>query len=369
MTFLIVTSVPHVNDGSIRSYLPYVREMNIWIRNAGKVIVLAPCCKDSEGLLLSYEHPEIELVSIPEIDIKNGWNLVRALFLMPLIVYRMLGAMRRADHIHLRCPGNIGLIGCVLQSFFPAKKKTAKYAGNWDPDASRPLTYRLQQKLLSNTRFCRNMTVLAYGNWKGATTNIRPSFTASYREHEIRPFLKAMDMRPFRFVYAGMLVPGKNPLYALRLVEALNRHFPCVLELFGDGPERTSLESYIASKGLGSIAKIRGNQAAGIVASAYQQAHFTLLPSTSEGWPKALAEGMFWGCVPLALPVSCIPEMLANGERGELLELQLDRDVAKIRRLLADTTILETKARNAHAWSTQYTIEAFDNEIQEILTL
>ena len=41
--------------------------------------------------------------------------------------------MQDADHIHLRCPGNIGLLGCFSSNFISKKIKTAKYAGNWDP--------------------------------------------------------------------------------------------------------------------------------------------------------------------------------------------------------------------------------------------
>ena len=59
-----------------------------------------------------------------------------------------------------------------------------------------------------------------------------------------------------------------------------------------------------------------------------------ILPSQSEGWPKAIAEGMFWGCVPIATPVSCVPFMLDYGERGVLLQMNLEQDVQQLKRLL-----------------------------------
>ena len=49
----------------------------------------------------------------------------------------------------------------------------------------------------------------------------------------------------------------------------------------------------------------------------------------SEGWPKVIAEGMFWGCLPIATRVSCVPNMLNNGKRGIILELTLQEDVKK----------------------------------------
>jgi hypothetical protein len=31
---------------------------------------------------------------------------------------------------------------------------------------------------------------------------------------------------------------------------------------------------------------------------------------------KAIAEGMFWGCIPVGTAVSCVPFMLDEGKRG-----------------------------------------------------
>jgi hypothetical protein len=57
---------------------------------------------------------------------------------------KLLGKCTRrcdCDHIHLRCPGNMGLIGCFIQMLFPSKTKTAKYAGNWVPNNLGPISY------------------------------------------------------------------------------------------------------------------------------------------------------------------------------------------------------------------------------------
>ena len=71
--------------------------------------------------------------------------------LLPIVFDRVVVAMKNADHIHWRCPGNMGLIGAIVQILFPKKNKTAKYAGNWDPKAKQPFTYKLQRWILSNT--------------------------------------------------------------------------------------------------------------------------------------------------------------------------------------------------------------------------
>jgi glycosyltransferase involved in cell wall biosynthesis len=92
-----------------------------------------------------------------------------------------------------------------------------------------------------------------------------------------------------------------------------------------------------------------------------------LLPSKSEGWPKAVAEAMFWGCVPVATKVSCVPFMLANGERGVLLDMDLDRDVADMEEILIDEASFFTKSKLAAEWSQKYTTDVFESEIKKIL--
>ena len=103
---------------------------------------------------------------------------------MPFLCYTIFKAMKKADHIHLRCPGNMGLIGSLIQIFFPNTPKTAKYAGNWDPKSKQPLSYVIQKWLLSSTFLTRNIKVLVYGEWEHQSKNITSFFTASYREED-----------------------------------------------------------------------------------------------------------------------------------------------------------------------------------------
>jgi glycosyltransferase involved in cell wall biosynthesis len=87
----------------------------------------------------------------------------------------------------------------------------------------------------------------------------------------------------------------------------------------------------------------------------------------SEGWPKVVAEGMFWGCLPIASKVSCVPNMLANGNRGLLLDMNLEGDANKIITLLQDNNLYQEKVNNAIQWSRQYTLDVFENEIKQLL--
>ena len=370
MKFTIITHTPHLKDhGQFFAYGPYVREMNIWIKNCDRVTVVAPMLPNQPGLIHSpYVCNDLEFKRVPAFDAIGIISKIKSLLKLPYIFYVIFKAMKQADHIHLRCPGNMGLLGCLVQILFPSKSKTAKYAGNWDSKSRQPISYKLQKWILSNTFLTKNMKVLVYGEWPGQSKNIKSFFTATYHESDKTTVTRRSFNEPVRFVFAGTLSLGKGPLYALQLIDKLQRkgielHF----DLYGEGVERQNLETYIFENKLSETVTLHGNQNAETVREALQKAHFLLLPSKSEGWPKVVAEAMFWGCVPIATAVSCVPNMLDYGNRGILLSMNIDSDVDSIDELIQNEPAYFEKAQQAENWSRNYTLDAFETEIKKML--
>ena len=370
MKFVIITHVPHITEwNKYFAYAPYVSEMNVWAKYAEELIVVAPVVKtDRTALDQAYQHQNIKFIPIVGFDILSLKGIFSGVLKTPRISWKIFKAMKNADHIHLRCPGNIGLLGCFLQILFPNTPKTAKYAGNWDPKSKQPWTYKLQQWILSNTFLTRNMQVLIYGDWEDSSKNIKSFFTATYQEVDKNTISKKEIKGRIDFVFVGTLVKGKNPLYAIQLVEFLSKKgYDVHLRLYGEGTERTALEQYVIAHQLEAVIELKGNQSKDIVQKAYQHSHFVVLPSDSEGWPKAIAEGMFWGCVPLGTPVSCVPFMLDQGKRGVLLTMDLEKDAEQIETLLNTPTDFDTRSENASEWSRHYTLDVFEREIRDLL--
>jgi glycosyltransferase involved in cell wall biosynthesis len=372
MKFAIITHVPHVVEGNnYLAYAPYVSEIDLWSKYVKELTVVAPLVKSEKTPVdKAYVHKNIKFIPIERFDILSLKAVLITILKAPIISWQIFKAMQQADHIHLRCPGNIGLLGCLVQVLFPNKPKTAKYAGNWDPNAQQPLSYRLQKWILSNTFLTRNMHVLVYGVWEGSTKNIKPFFTATYSEAEKAP-LDILDLKEkINFVFIGTLVTGKNPLYAIQLVAALaGKGHQVSLDLYGEGIERTTLEKYITVNSLNKIIALKGNQDQETVKKAYQRSHFVLLASKSEGWPKVLAEGMFWGCIPVATAVSCVPLMLDQGNRGVVLQMNLEQDVQELEAIVQNENDFNSKRAKASAWSRKYTLEIFEKEIEKLLKL
>lgn len=370
MKFTIITHVIHKQEqNQYFGYAPYVYEMNIWSKYIEELIIVAPLEETNKSAIdCSYDHNNVKFVVIEQISLLGLFEILNAAVRIPKNIWQIFKAMRQADHIHLRCPGNIGLLGCLVQILFPSKPKTAKYAGNWDPKTKQPWSYRLQKWILNNTFLTRNMQVLVYGEWKNQSKNIVPFFTATYSESDKKKIQEKSLTQTIHFIFVGALVKGKNPLYAIQLIENLfKKGYLVRLDLYGEGIERDFLEGYIVKSKLEKIVELKGNQSKDFVKEAYQNSHFVILPSKSEGWPKAIAEGMFWGCVPIGTAVSCVPVMLDYGERGILLQMDLEEDEQQLEIVLNSKTIFEMKRKKASEWSQKYTLEFFEEEIKIML--
>lgn len=370
MRFLIITHTPHsIRKGKIYAYQPYIREMNIWLKYAGEVEIVAPTIKIPLSKVEdSYIHNKIRFTAIPEINLKSFINILKALLLAPYILFKISKACRKADHIHLRCPGNIGLLGCIVQLFFPKKIKTAKYAGNWDPDSKQPFSYRIQKAILSNSFLTKNIDVLVYGHWPNQTQNIKSFFTASYRTNERRLYGKKNYKDILNFVFIGTLAPGKRPLMALEIIKHLRDiGYKANLDYYGDGILKDKIKSYIEKYKLHNFVSLHGNTKSEEIKLVLKKAHFLVLPSKSEGWPKAVAEAMFFGVIPIVTAVSCLPYMLNYGERGVLISPNINDAVSVLDTLLKDEKKLNQKSAKALEWSQEYTLDYFEDEIRKLM--
>jgi glycosyltransferase involved in cell wall biosynthesis len=370
MKLLIVSTAPFLyKQHGIYAYGPYVNELAIWEKYTDEIAFCCPVWENENGLLVS--KLPFEIVShfkLIDFNLNSFSNSIKAFFYGFHNFFILFKAMLWADHIHLRCPGNVGLLGSIVQILFPNKPKTAKYAGNWDPKSQQPWSYRLQKWIISNPFLSRKMQVLVYGQWEGSSKNIKSFFTATYHEEDKIPLIPKDLNGRINFVFVGTLVIGKNPLYAIQLVQSLSqKKYDVALHLYGEGVERNQLERYISKNNLEKIIFLKGNQNQQTVKKAYQESHFVILPSNSEGWPKAIAEGMFWGCVPVATSVSCVPYILGYGNRGVLLEMYLGKDLHQLKVLLQNQADYDNKQKKGSEWSRIYTLDVFEKEIKNLL--
>ncbi|MDO5970548.1 glycosyltransferase [Flavivirga aquimarina] len=370
MRFLIISHTLHRRLGkSLYAYAPYVREMNLWLKHVDKVEVVAPEAKDSFiNLEIPYDREDIIFNKVPSIAFTSIRSSLNSMIKIPLIFIVILKACNRADHIHLRCPGSIGLIGCLIQIFFPRKTKTVKYAGNWDPNSRQPFSYRIQKSILRSTLLSRNIKVLVYGYWEKQSKNIKSFFTATFKDKDKLEAKERDYNTKLQFLFVGSLVEGKNPFLAIEIIEALrDSGFEVQLKLFGRGVLMNKLNDYVKENNLETIVQIEGSQKLEVIQETLRTAHFLILPSKSEGWPKVIAEAMFFGVIPIATKISCIPYMLDFGKRGLLIGSEVKSATKAIKEDLQDRDKLRRMSLAACKWSQKYTLEAFETEIIKLL--
>ncbi|MFC6787145.1 glycosyltransferase family 4 protein [Halobaculum halobium] len=129
-------------------------------------------------------------------------------------------------------------------------------------------------------------------------------------------------------LYVGRLADGKG-LYDL--LTALNRlHQPSVeLLIAGEGPERAGLEAKAEAHGLPTHFLGYREDVPALMAGA----DVLVLPSYREGTPRVVTEALASGTAVVATNVAGIPEQVADGETGRLIE---PGDVEALSTVLAD---------------------------------
>jgi glycosyltransferase involved in cell wall biosynthesis len=367
--FLVITYTPtlRIND-KFYSYSPYVDEMDTWFKYADEYRILSPASYPTDFLSKPFKSKNIKHYPVPFIAFNSLGMAFKSLLNLPIIFYKLIIAMKWADHIHFRSPGNITLFGSIVQIFFPKKVKSVKYAGNWDPNSNQPKSYRLQQSIFRNTFLSKNIKVLVYGEWPNETRNVVPFMSATYRDDEKIPFVKRDFSVKLKFVFIGAMVIGKRPELTVKIIEGLRKKgVEAELHMFGDGNLIKEIKSYIKEKGLDNYIFVYGNRDKSEVKSCLKDAHFSILPSKSEGWPKAIAEGMFFGAIPISTKISCLPWILGYGNRGILISEELDEAVSLIlNELDKGYEYLNDMANNALIWAQEYTLERLSKEIETI---
>lgn len=372
MKFAIITHAVHkLVHKKIFAYEPYVREMNLWAKHVNEIKIISPVSLDKISKIEeSYVHNRISIVKIPSFNILNFKNKLKSILLIPIILIRIFKTMYWAEHIHLRCPSNIGLLACFLQIFFPNKPKTVKYAGNWDPNSKQPLSYKLQKVIISNTYFTRNCKVLVYGKWKNQTKNIVPFFTASYTKNEVENIPEKKLESVLKFIFVGAFSEGKQPMLSVKTIERLlSQGYDVQLDMFGNGAKFNYVKNYILEKKLSNRIILHGNQSKETVKNAYKKSHFLIFISKSEGWPKVVAEAMFWRCLPISSKVSCVEYMLDYGKRGSTVSPYVNsEEIADIiKYYINNEESYQIKAREGQIWSQKIILDTFEKEIMKFL--
>jgi glycosyltransferase involved in cell wall biosynthesis len=139
-----------------------------------------------------------------------------------------------------------------------------------------------------------------------------------------------------RLVFAGRLVEQKNPLLLIDILDRLRAEEVRLL-VIGEGPLREPMRERAAGLGLLDSIEFRGALPHVDTLNALAGGGILLLPSRWEGLPLVALEAMAIGLPVVAAAVGGVPEIIAHGETGLLVEQPTpEAHAAAVRLLLHD---------------------------------
>ena len=324
MHLLIISHTAHyTQDGKYVGWGPTVKEISWLARAFDQITHLAflhagPAPRNS----LPYEAENIKIITVPPAGGLTLRAKIRVVTQGPRYLKQIINILPKADIIHVRCPGSLGMYGMIASSFVTKKRKWIKYAGNWKAGLNQmALSHIFQREWL---RFGFSQAIVTVnGRWENQPVHVIPFLNPSASINEINCAGEiCADKKlipPYRIVFVGNASRKKGLHSALKIVKELNLNHPgrFIFDVVGDGPEKSSFEEFVDKNKLGDIVIFHGWVSHSQVFEILRPAHFILLPTTSsEGWPKVLSEAMMFGVVPLASEISSIPQIFASAGTG-----------------------------------------------------
>jgi glycosyltransferase involved in cell wall biosynthesis len=187
----------------------------------------------------------------------------------------------------------------------------------------------------------------------------RRYFFPRRREGHVIPVFVAEGDAPFkagyamgsgvRLVAAGRLVAGKNLALLIEAMVLLrDEGIEAKLDIYGDGPERQTLEALVVERGLQDHATLHGYRADW--AEQATAADIFLNLSEVEGFCIVVAEAMLAGLPVIAVDVGGIRDYGLDGENMlKLSAADAEGSRTAILRLMADQSLRERLGRRARA--------------------
>ena len=370
MRLLITSHVIHYSyDGRLYAYGPYAREIDQWADLFAEVEIASPCRNQAPpGDCLAFERRNIRILPQKEAGGETVAAKAGLVASIPGMMWGLARAMRRADAIHVRCPGNLGLIGAVMAPLF-SRRIIAKYAAQWNGGDGEPFSARVQRAILGSRWWKGPVTV--YGEWPGSPRHVISFFTSLLAAEQIEAarVSAARERRGpgLRVLYTGRLSKAKNVDVLLRAVARVRAAgHDVTTRIIGTGPEREVLGLLAAELGIASRVEFTGGMAFERVIDSLGESDVLVLASETEGWPKSIAEGMAFGLACIGSNVGFVPQML-EGRGFAVTPRDEEGLTAALLRVAESPDRLADMRKAAASWAQRYSLEGLREALRALM--
>ena len=325
MRLLIISHTPHyLRDGEIVGWGATVREIDELATLFDSVTHIAPLYPEAApASAMAYRSSCVRLRAVAPAGGERFRDKLSIALRYPGYARAILQERRAADVIHVRAPANISLLALVMLAVLRRPKiRWAKYAGDWSGGLGEPWAYRFQRWWLA--RGFHRGVVTVNGRWQKQPAHVHSFLNPCLTETELGKGAEASRRKklcqPVQLLFVGRLESAKGAGICLDILAHLERAgIAAHLDLVGDGEERPQFEQQAQDLRVAPRVRFHGGLPRDALGRFYELAHFILLPSDSEGWPKVLSEAMAYGAVPIASAVGSIPEYLADFSTGSAI--------------------------------------------------
>lgn len=309
------------------------------------------------------------LTALPE---PTGVGMVRKLRFVPWLAgqsWRIWKAARRADAIHAPIPGDVGSVGIGI-ALLRRQPLYVRHCGNWE--RRRTVSERLWRIGMERMAGGNNV-MLATGGGSDLPSprfpEVRWIFSSSLTDAEIADLgcsRAAPIGRPIRLVVVGRLEHGKGQDLALRTVaELVRRGVDVRLDIVGGGSRAREYLDLASSLELGDRVRFHGAVPRHEVSRLLGEQDLLLLPSKSEGFPKAVLEALACGLPVITSNVSVLPSLVEGC--GAIVALDPVHIADAVDSLIEDPSHYAECSRRAAARACSYSLERWSAEIGEHL--
>ncbi|MGB1308704.1 MAG: glycosyltransferase [Oceanihabitans sp.] len=370
MKLAIISHTEHfkTSNGTIVGWSSTVNEINHLLDIFDEIYHVAMLhAAEAPPSCLAYASSKIKFVPLKPLGGHTFQSKLHTVIQAPNVIHTVRATLKKVDCFQFRAPTGIGVFLIPYLSLFSKKKGWFKYAGNWNQEKP-PIGYGIQRYLLKNQK--RKVTI--NGAWQNQPKHLltfeNPCLTiADIEEGHQLVFQKSIAGK-LQFCFVGRLEKSKGVqriLEAFKLLSSAEKSRIEMLHFIGDGKEREHFESF--AKDIGVPTTFHGYLSRVSVIKIYKACQGFLLPSSSEGFPKVIAEAMNFGCIPIVSNVSAIAQYIIPYKTGFIISpihsKNVSLQVSKVLQL--DDDKYRSILKNQRDMVKRFTFKYYNQRIQE----
>lgn len=371
-TLLVVSDTAMIEtDGEILVFDPVLREMRVIEDMFDSIIWLGATTLNNKPSLKPVNSSKIKTVMLPCVSRSGLINIFFVLLAYPVIFYQVLKYLPAATHIHTRGPSHPAFVAILISLLDKKRIYAHKYAGEWTMN-NIPFTYRVQRAILRRIRK-NNVRITISGRNSTNHQNVFDLKNPCIYEHELQHMNAAGNVKDFsgelNLIFAGNMMPSKGILKLLQALksETLSKRY---VNLYIVGGGKLLEEVRRQAEGIiGLTTIVTGNLSREELNKLYAKSHILILPSSSESFPKVIAEAAAYGCIPVTTNLSAISKQITDGVNGFLMDTTAASDILDALNKVAAHGSLKDVSNNAINMSHLFTYEYFRKSMFEVYSI